>query len=336
MNELLTADKFRYDIQKNLYFSLASNYYAVPIENVIEVMKLPYLDYPQNMPNNIVGVLKYNNIVINIIDIRFHLGLKVTKYSILNKLVIVKTDESMFGLIADDVENIVDFDTAKIENLPFSAENKIVNSLYNINNENVSILNLYALEQALRENTNKSNVDIQSLMPDDSNSITILKERALYLNNKTKDLTIKNTFSNNMYVSFYLNETLYSIDIKNIKEITTSANMIPIPCTPDYISGLITVRGDFITVLNLKSFLNVNPSTYKNKSKVIIINSDVFKIGFMVDDIHDISGIYENDATKNISNNSYIKYEIVHKNDITLILDINKILEDKKINIEEK
>ena len=138
------------------------------------------------------------------------------------------------------------------------------------------------------------------------------------------------------FVSFYLNETLYSIDIKNIKEITTSANMIPIPCTPDYISGLITVRGDFITVLNLKSFLNVNPSTYKNKSKVIIINSDVFKIGFMVDDIHDISGIYENDATKNISNNSYIKYEIVHKNDITLILDINKILEDKKLHIEEK
>ena len=336
MNELLTTDKFKYDIQKNLYFSLGSNYYAVPIENVIEVMKLPYLDYPQNIPNNIVGVLKYNNIVINIIDIRFHLGLKVDKYSILNKLVIVKTDESMFGLIADDVENIVDIDTTKIENLPFSAENKIVNTLYHINNETVLILNLYALEQTLRTSINKTNIDIQSLMPDDKNSIEVLKERTLYLNNKTNNLALQNTYSNNMYVSFYLNETLYSIDIQNIKEITTTSNIIPIPCTPDYISGLITVRGDFITVLNLKSFLNVKPDTYKNKAKVIIINSEEFKIGFMVDEIHDISGIYENEATKNISNNSYIKYEIVHKNDITLILDINKILEDKKLHIEEK
>ena len=150
-NSLQTLNNNTFEVQQNLYFTLSDNKYAIPLKNVVEVMKLPALDYPQKLPNNIIGVLKFNNININILDIRFYLDVNVTKYSVDNKLIVVKTDESIFGIIADNIENIIDFENSKIERLPFVSENRIIDSLYHIEEQTVSILNMYALEQLLRQ-----------------------------------------------------------------------------------------------------------------------------------------------------------------------------------------
>ena len=45
----------------HLYFQIGENKYAINTSNVLEIMKLPALDYPQKLPNNIIGLLKYNN-----------------------------------------------------------------------------------------------------------------------------------------------------------------------------------------------------------------------------------------------------------------------------------
>ena len=50
----------------HLYFQIGNNKYAINADNVLEIMKLPALDYPQKLPNNIIGLIKYNNFVINI------------------------------------------------------------------------------------------------------------------------------------------------------------------------------------------------------------------------------------------------------------------------------
>ena len=83
----------------HLYFQIGKNSYAINTANVLEIMKLPALDYPQKLPNNIIGLLKYNNFVINIVDIRFYLNIEVTPYNSHHELLIVKTDEVIFGII---------------------------------------------------------------------------------------------------------------------------------------------------------------------------------------------------------------------------------------------
>ena len=87
----------------HLYFKIGDNKYAVNTSNVLEIMKLPALDYPQKLPNNIIGLLKYNNFVINVVDIRFYLNIDVTPYNSNNELLIVKTDEVIFGIITDKI-----------------------------------------------------------------------------------------------------------------------------------------------------------------------------------------------------------------------------------------
>ena len=52
----------------HLYFKIGESLYAINTSNVLEIIKLPALDYPQKLPNNIIGLLKYNNFVINIMN----------------------------------------------------------------------------------------------------------------------------------------------------------------------------------------------------------------------------------------------------------------------------
>lgn len=337
MNNLLTLNSENFEIQQNLYFTLSDNKYAIPLKNIVEVMKLPALEYPQKLPNNIIGVLKFNNININILDVRFYLDIPVTNYSVNTKLIVVKTDESIFGIVADNIENIMDFDNSKIERLPFITENKIIDSLYHIEEQTVSILNMYALEQVLRQGTSEKDVNIKNLFPNDEKSIEIFNSRAKYLVTKLNNSVTQTSFVNDKFISFVLNETSYCINLKSIKEVTNRTNLIQLPCSPDYVEGLMTIRGDFITVINFKKFLNLSETEYTAKPKVIIIDSEQYKIGFLVDEIYEISDIPEEliDNKKSSTEDSYISSEIIRGDNIQLLINIERIMSDKKMFINE-
>lgn len=336
MNSLQALNN-NFEVQQNLYFTLSDNKYAIPLENVLEVMKLPALDYPQKLPNNIIGVLKFNNININILDVRFYLDIPVTKYSVNNKLIVVKTDESIFGIVADNIENIISFENSKIERLPFVSDNKIIDSLYHIEEQTVSILNMYALEQLLRQGCEVKDVDIKSLFPTDEKSLDILNSRAKYLITNLNNSVTQTAFVNDKFVTFALNETSYCINLKYIKEVTNKTNIIQLPCSPDYVEGLMTVRGDFITVINFKKFLNLPKTEYTKKTKVIIVDSEQYKVGFLVDEIFEIADIPEEliDNKKTSIEDSFIASEIIQGNEIKLLINMDKVMTDEKMFIDE-
>lgn len=337
MNNLTTINNLNYDIQQNIYFRIGKNSYAIPLRNVLEVMKLPKLDYPQKLPANFVGVLKVNNLVLNVLDIRFYLDIKIEKYSTSNKLIIVKTDETLFGIIVDEIIDIINFETVNIEHLPFITENQIIETSYNVNGENILIINTYALERIIKNGYPEKDIDITDLFPTDSTSLEIFKQRATSLSQRLNLAITNNVFSDNKFLSFVLNNTTYCINLKYIKEIAKAENIIPIPCSPDYIEGLMTLKGDFVTVVNLKNFLNFTKTEYSTKAKVVVIDSNEYKLGFLLDEINDILNVNEETLNKKDINseNLYIEAEIIEKNNVKFVLNMEKILSDPKMYIEE-
>lgn len=337
MNSLALLNNDNHDIKKNIYFTVGKNKYALPLLNVLEIMELPQLDYPQKLPANIVGLLKFNNIILNVIDIRFYLNVEITPYTTENKLIIAKTDETIFGIIVDKIENIADFEISQIEHLPFVSENQIIDSIYQINENTVSILNAYSIEKIIRNGFPDKGIDICSLFPSDKNSTEILKKRALNLFEKLNVTITKNVFSDHKFVAFLLNSTIYCINLKYVKEFSNLQNIIPLPCSPDYINGIMTLRGDFITVLDLKKFLNLNCDKYSEKAKVIIINYEALKLGLLVDEIYEILNIPEeqiNNKETGIESN-FISAEIIDKDTVKPILNIEKLLSDEKLFIND-
>lgn len=319
----------------HLYFQVGENKYAVNTENVLEIMKLPSLDYPQKLPNNIVGLLKYNSFVINVIDIRFYLNISVPAYSTNNELLIVKTDEVIFGIITDKIIGILPFDTSLVDQIPFVDNHMIIESLYRNDKETVFIVNIYSLENILKShNLEMQDYDIPALFPQDEGSKAIMLQR-------TKDIVEKSTMrfvansgqTKDKYISLNLNNDFYCISLHYVKEILKDVNITKVPGTPDFIEGIMNLRGDYITVINLKKFLGLPNAETAGKKSVIITEHNELVLGLLIDKINELFDFQE--IPLETTSDSYYEYQFVSGSDLYTVLNIEKISSDKRIVVTD-
>lgn len=319
----------------HLYFQVGENKYAVNTANVLEIMKLPALDYPQKLPNNIIGLLKYNNFVINVVDIRFYLNIDVTNYNTHNELLIVKTDEVIFGIITDKIIGILPFDTALVDQIPFVDSKMVIESLYKFNNETIFIVNIYSLENILKQHDNiLPETDIPSLFPQDKTSKSLMNKRALSIIEKSSlRLTSSDLHAKNKYISFNLNGDYYCIALDFVKEVLKDTSITRVPGTPDFIEGIMNLRGDYITVINLKKFLSLPEGENLDKKPVIIIKCNELKLALLIDKINELFE-YQESAYQEISE-TYYANEFIYNKTLYTVLNIDKISSDKRIIITD-
>lgn len=320
----------------HIYFQIGENKYAIGTENVLEIMKLPMLDYPQKLPNNIIGLLKYNNFVINVVDLRFYLNIEPTPYTTHNELLIVKTDEIIFGIITDKIIGILPFDSAFVDQIPFFDNKMIIESLYKYNNETIFIVNIYSLELLLKQHTDSiPEANILSLMPQDEASKSLMAKR-------TKDIIEKSSIrlsnsklqTKNKYISFNLNNDYYCIALDYVTEVLKDTTITRIPNTPNFIEGVMNLRGDYITVINLKKFLSLpNNANKSEKNPVIIISNNELKLALLIDKINELFE-YQEIFSEN-SSDAYCSNEFIYKQTLYTALNIDNITSDKKIIITD-
>lgn len=318
----------------HLYFQVGDNKYAVNSANVLEIMKLPALDYPQKLPNNIVGLLKYNNFVINVIDIRFYLDIEVRPYTVHNELLIVKTDELIYGIITDKVIGILPFDSAFVDAIPYADSNTVIDSLYKINNETIFIINIYSVENILKKHQEWAKVEIPKLFPQDETSKAIMAKRTLEVVNKsTMKLASSELHVKNKYISFNLNSNTYCIALDYVKEVLKDTSITNVPGTPDFIEGIMNLRGDYITVINLKNFLGLDAGVVAEKKPVIIIKCNELKLAFLIDKINELFEFQQDDI--NDLGDGYFSNEFIYNDTLYTILNVEKIASDKRIIITD-
>lgn len=319
----------------HLYFQIGDNKYAINSENILEIMKLPALDYPQKLPNNIIGLLKYNNFVINVIDVRFYLNIEVPPYSTHNELLIVKTDEVIFGIITDKVIGIIPFESSNVDAIPFVDAKTVIDSIYKLNQETIFIINIYAIENLLKQHDNKwTDADILSLFPQDETSKALMNRRTQDIADKSSlKLASGELHVKNKYISFNLNNDLYCIALDFVKEVLKDTSITNVPGTPDFIEGIMNLRGDYITVLNLKKFLELEGEKCTDKNPVVIIKCNELKLAFLIDKINELFEFQESDLPE--QSEGYFLNEFIYNGSLYTILNVDKITSDKKIIITD-
>lgn len=318
----------------HLYFQVGDSKYAVNSENVLEIMKLPALDYPQKLPNNIVGLLKYNNFVINVVDVRFYLNIDVKPYTPQNELLIVKTDELIFGIITDKVIGILPFDSALVDAIPYADATTVVDSLYKINQETIFIINIYSVETLLKQHKDWKDVDIPSLFPQDEASKALMAKRTHAIVDKSNmRLASGELHVKNKYISFNLNNDSYCIALDYVKEVLKDTSITNVPGIPNFIEGIMNLRGDYITVINLRNFLDLDSTVNYEKKPVIIVKYNELKLAFLIDKINELFE-FQDDGVDN-SGDGYFSKEFIYNETLYTILNVEKIMEDKRIVITD-
>lgn len=138
------------------------------------------------------------------------------------------------------------------------------------------------------------------------------------------------------YIVFKLNDEKFAANINHIASITDYASITSLPNGPAYVDGLLNLRGDIIPVVNLKKRFKMTDTAARDKRILIARKEDVL-IGFLVDDASQSMAVDEKDvlpppkiAIKR--DNAYISEVCIHKNELIIVIDLDKILSDDEIS----
>jgi len=88
--------------------------------------------------------------------------------------------------------------------------------------------------------------------------------------------------------SFYVGEALCGMDILKVQEINKLIEMTRVPQAPEYVLGILNLRGEIVTIIDLGKKLGLKSTELNNKTRNIIVNSNGEHIGLMVEQISDV------------------------------------------------
>ena len=133
---------------------------------------------------------------------------------------------------------------------------------------------------------------------------------------------------------FRIDGALFGIDIDLIKEINKNLSYTKVTVTQDYIKGVLNLRGQIVTVIDLRIKFNKPPSEENDPNRrMIIVNYHDENVGLLVDSIDDIIHIDPSRVEKSATQMKGVNPEYfsgVYKLDseIVIILDVVEILDD--------
>lgn len=140
------------------------------------------------------------------------------------------------------------------------------------------------------------------------------------------------------FLTFVLGNETYALDILTVKEIRSYAPVTPIANAPDYVKGVLNLRGDIVPILDLRMKFNVGTATYDEFTIVIMLHIQSRIIGIVVDEVSDVFTVTP-DAIQPPPefgvgfDNTYLE-GLVEANEImTIIVNIQKLMTSKDIGI---
>lgn len=89
-------------------------------------------------------------------------------------------------------------------------------------------------------------------------------------------------------VGFYLGPEEYAVDILKIKEIKLMQEITNVPKAPDFVEGVINLRGDIVPIIDLKKKLNLGEAQINEETKIIVVEIDMKMVGVIVDEVTEV------------------------------------------------
>jgi len=151
-----------------------------------------------------------------------------------------------------------------------------------------------------------------------------------------KDLEFEEDTQKNRFLTFSLDKETYGVEIKYVIEIIGIQTITEIPELPEYIKGIINLRGKIIPVMDVRLRFKKDPLEYNDRTCVIIVDMNEILIGLIVDKVAEVVRIAEEDIIEPPKINKEIK-NIYIKNigrigdNVKLLLDCEKLLTEDEL-----
>ena len=133
------------------------------------------------------------------------------------------------------------------------------------------------------------------------------------------------------YLAFRVHEEDYGIEIQYVTEIVGIQKIAAVPDMPDFIRGVINLRGQVIPVMDIRTRFRLPSREYNERTCVIVVNYDEHPIGLVVDSVNEVSSIPDANICEppRVAHNESARYiRGIGKvgEEVRIILDVSRLL----------
>jgi len=271
------------DYIRALFFKVEDEKFAINIESLRELIFVPEITFVAN--NDVLGVITLRDEVITLLDMNKFLGFKSKKPDEKSRVLIAFYENKAIGFLVDEVEEVKNVYLNKLEEAD-ALSNEMIESIYKDENEVVSIISIDEIRKLVREHSIENKKE----------------EKEEVVEESMREVTV-----------FKIDNEEYAFDIEEVQEIIRYDTITPIPDAPQYVEGVLNLRGAVIPIISLPKRLGYE-CNITDKTKIIVCSIDNENIGFIVDDVNEILFVEDKYISK-ATNDESVFDEIINLDD---------------------
>lgn len=155
------------------------------------------------------------------------------------------------------------------------------------------------------------------------------------------DLRARGKSGSSSYVTFSLADETYAIDVLQVQEVLKLTEIAPVPGVPDYILGIINLRGDVVTVIDARRRMGLPERQPDDASRIVIIDVNNQNVGILVDSVAEVVQISPDEidpapAVGSDQSSRFILGVTSTKDGLTILISLEKLLSDEEWELLRK
>lgn len=331
-----------------LVFSHQGYLYAVNVLHVREIIWLPELAAIEEYPPHIVGVFNLRGAIMPVADIDLLFGHPQHRYQTSDSVIVIEAEGKLLGIIVNEVLDVKDIAAADIE-MPLSEQRREAKKRhYYLEGEAKSggdIIMLLNAESLIKnaqpaEETDGAAGDVVSAHrvfcsdapPKDK---SLFRERAHNLRQVAEDVDIG---EGRMPLAVAgLGGEYFGLDVGLVREFTDIRNVTPVPCCPPRIIGNMNLRGNIVTLVDIRGLLDI-PHGGINATKAVITEVGNTLLGIVVNEVFDVIYLRRSEvsAAPSASAGKYVKGVAPYGGGMMTVLDFRRIIDEGELTVNEE
>jgi purine-binding chemotaxis protein CheW len=354
-----------------LTFRLHRLQYGIPVSYVREIFPLPEINPAPDAPGDIIGLLNWRGKVLPIMHLERRLGQPLQSCHLTDSVIVIDWQGLQVGVIVHQVEDVISLAEHLIEpDISYGRENHINTAfLAGVAKLETRMLLLLNADTLIRladevamlmwESELQAQAAVEGIQEDLPREISqpsphpewaatdfytlycpeaTAQERAIFQKRaeELKQSHENETQAKTIPVAILeLAGEYFGMRLESIREFINLPNIYPIPCCPTHILGNLNLRGEVVTLVDIKSTLNLKIGQRQNP-KVVIAQVENTITGIAIDEIYDILYINEEEMSATQSEDSrWIQSVTPYQNGMVSILNLPHLLQSDVLSVNE-
>jgi purine-binding chemotaxis protein CheW len=317
-----------------LVFGLGDGRFAIGVQLVREMFWLPELSPVEELPSDVLGVFDLRGCIVPVVDLLARFGRPRAPLRTTDKVIVLGTADLSVGIIANELHDVVEIPAASIADAinyqGAGGQARFVLGEARLPDGLAMVLDVAALLRGSRDDLTSA---VRERLP--AEETALLRQRALTLAEKPSEVAAADRES---YAVIRFERELYGVGLAVVREFVHLRGVVPVPCCPPHIVGNMNLRGDVLTVVDIRAVLGLE--TAGQTSKVAVLAAGELKVGITVADIVDVLHVTASEVrplppSRNASGGQYGTGIALLDGRAVTLLDIQRVLATEALCVEE-